>query len=66
MFALCIDCWRELGSTERRLPYYRQRAMEWRRWDEYLGDELTDVDAIMAEVERNMERMETVPSRYLR
>lgn len=31
MFPLCERCWSELGTPEKRLPYYREL---WYRWEE--------------------------------
>jgi hypothetical protein len=31
MFPLCESCWAHLGTPERRYPYYKQTADEWRR-----------------------------------
>lgn len=28
-FPLCEDCWRELGTAEARIPYYRLLAYSW-------------------------------------
>lgn len=31
-FPLCKKCWRELGTPEKRLPYYRMLIDDWNRW----------------------------------
>lgn len=30
-FPLCTKCWSQLGTPERRMPYYRQLWFEWKR-----------------------------------
>lgn len=51
-FPLCELCWTELGTPERRLPYYRQL------WDEWIADDgdlkQSMWDAIQAAVEKGL------------
>lgn len=31
LFPLCVECWTELGTGEKRLPFYEQLFQEWTR-----------------------------------
>lgn len=55
LFPLCVDCWTELGTAARRLPFYRMLLRKWMKVG--ASGEMTQWEAIEAAVRKESDEL---------